>query len=191
MTIAVGSTNPVKINAVRLAVTERYPQAQVQGFSTSSGVAEQPWGDEETQQGSINRATKALNQLLSKNQVRQSEAQVLGLGLEGGVLEWRNEVWSTVWAAVVDDSGGTWTANGARIKVPRVLADKLRTGGEMGPAMAELVGIDNLKHKQGMMGVVTAEFVDRTEEYAGIAKTALGLWYGRNWYKQIKMVDKN
>jgi non-canonical (house-cleaning) NTP pyrophosphatase len=44
-----------------------------------------------------------------------------------------------------------------------------------------VTGVNDVRSKQGMIGVVTGGFVDRTEEYSSIAKLALGLWYGREW----------
>jgi non-canonical (house-cleaning) NTP pyrophosphatase len=42
-----------------------------------------------------------------------------------------------------------------------------------------LSGEKDVRSKQGMIGIITNGFVDRTEEYTGITKMALGLWYGR------------
>ena len=47
------------------------------------------------------------------------------------------------------------------------------------------LGEADVRSKQGMVGVVTKNFVDRTEEYTGIIKMALGLWYGRDWKKSL------
>ncbi|MBT4358433.1 MAG: DUF84 family protein, partial [Candidatus Pacebacteria bacterium] len=38
MQIYVGSTNPVKINSVINAASETWPEVQVQGFKTASGI---------------------------------------------------------------------------------------------------------------------------------------------------------
>ena len=55
MKIAVGSTNPVKLTAVRIAAQGQWPDAVVEGFAVASGVAEQPRSDAETRQGAENR----------------------------------------------------------------------------------------------------------------------------------------
>src|SRR6185369_5033238 len=87
MHIAVGSTNIVKINAVKLAVAHMWPDAIVTGFDTESGVGEQPRTDVETKTGSINRAIQALNFLeqTSPNTLFETSEECLGIGLEGGV----------------------------------------------------------------------------------------------------------
>lgn len=177
MKIAVGSTNPVKINAVIMAASETWPEVIVTGFDVSSGVDGQPRSDNETMTGAVNRAKACLEKV--------SDAD-LGLGLEGGVFtNDLGELWSTVWVAVVDRQGNIFTANGARCRVPEPLSTMIKNGVEMGPAVASVTGKNNVRQKEGMIGVITAGFVDRTEEYAAIAKFALGLWYGRDWNKNL------
>jgi len=112
--------------------------------------------------------------------------QKLGIGLEGGVFADQNgDLWSTVWVAVVDREKNVFTANGARCKVPEPIASLIKNGEEMGPAVDSLLASgQSVRQKEGMIGVITKGFVDRTEEYSAIAKFALGLWYGRDWNSQ-------
>jgi len=84
---------------------------------------------------------------------------------------------------VVDAQGNLTEANGARFKVPEPIATLILKGGDMGPVVEKLVGVSDVRQKQGMIGIITNGFVDRTEEYSGITKMALGLWYGRKWYR--------
>lgn len=182
MNIYIGSTNPVKINAVIIAASEHWPECRVTGLSVPSGVSEQPKSDDETYRGALNRATSVLSAGLSQTTAGKEALVSLGIGLEGGVFEKeKGELWSTVWAVVVDQSGHTTTANGARFKIPTIVADKIQAGEEMGPVIGQIVKDEDVKKKQGMIGIITQNFVDRTEEYSGIAKLALGLWYGRGW----------
>ncbi len=185
MQLFVGSTNPVKINAVLLAASETFPEAQAKGFETQSGVSAQPKTDEETRKGAENRAKSALQAGLTEINLDKTET-ILGVGLEGGIFEHNGEMWSTVWCAVVDTEGNSWVCNGARIQVPEVIAQGIRAGKEMGEVMSTLTSIEEVRQKQGMFGIITQNFIDRTEEYAAIAKMALGLWYGRNWQNDLQ-----
>ena len=116
----------------------------------------------------------------------QLTTNLLGVGMEGGVfLNENDELWSTVWVTVIDTQGNIFSANGARFKVPAKIADPILAGGEMGPIVGEFFKDPELKQKQGAIGVITQGFVDRTEEYTGIAKLALGLWYGKGWEEKI------
>lgn len=73
ITIAVGSKNKTKVNAVRAVA----PFADVQAVPASSNVRAQPFGDDETKQGAKNRAQGALLE----------RGASVGIGLEGGVFE--------------------------------------------------------------------------------------------------------
>lgn len=181
MHIFVGSHNPVKIHAVTIAASETWPDATIVGYDVPSGVDEQPIGDDMTRQGAVNRAKAALHDGLAAHRDLTQTDEVLGVGLEGGVMEFGDEMWSTVWIAVVDTAENVCESNGARFRVPEIVAQKIRAGEEMGPIVAKISGVSDVRKKQGFIGVLTNGFVDRTEEYSAIAKMALGVWYGRNW----------
>ena len=191
MKIFVGSTNPVKINAATIAASEQWPQVKVKGLEVDSGVSEQPRSDQETKTGAINRAKRALQKSQTKGQTVQAEPPNifrLGLGLEGGVMhDEQGVMWSVVWGAVVDPQGLVFCAKGGGFKVPKIVADKIRQGGEMGPIMSKMFDGRDIRHKEGMIGVITNKFLDRTELYVPIAKTALGLWFGRDWQKRVPL----
>lgn len=61
--VAVGSMNPVKLNSAKcgLAKAMRKPAEaiEIKGYNVSSDVSDQPFGDEETRTGAVNRAMKA------------------------------------------------------------------------------------------------------------------------------------
>jgi len=76
MKINVGSTNPVKVEAVKEKILEYdfLKDAQVLGLETDSGVSLQPGSLEETIQGARNRAKNAFVNC------------DLGIGLESGLM---------------------------------------------------------------------------------------------------------
>jgi inosine/xanthosine triphosphatase len=187
MKIFVASKNPVKINAVTIAASENYPDVEVIGMEVASGVAAQPMTDRETLTGSINRA-KALKELVLAKKYCSANEEVLFVGAEGGVYHpsfagKKKELWSTVWISVLDQDGQIYSASGARFQLPQVLADGILAGKELGSVMGALFDDPDLKQKSGAIGILTKNFIDRTEEYVAIAKLAIGLWYGRNWQK--------
>ncbi len=75
MHVGVGSGNPVKVAAVESALDGRF-DARVESVAVESGVAEQPFGEEETIAGAENRARRVLE---------TEDGYELGVGLEGGV----------------------------------------------------------------------------------------------------------
>src|SRR5436309_1627853 len=95
-TVAVGSTNPVKIGAVRAMIAQVWADARVDGVSVPSGVSDQPIGDDETIRGALARAAAARDALGTE----------LGVGIEGGVVERSDGTMRTcAWAAIVGANG--------------------------------------------------------------------------------------
>lgn len=190
--IFVGSDNPVKIGAVAQAISHIWPGVKVMGLAVASSIGEQPMTDQETRIGSVNRAKAVLKTGLAQMGDSQTPRswQALGIGLEGGVFKVaKHELWSTVWVSVVDEKGELFEANGARFRLPDAIAEPILNGEEMGPVVSQLMGGADIKRTNGAIGVVTNNFVDRTEEYGAIVKMAIGLWYGQDWQKQ-KMSNK-
>lgn len=194
MKIYVASKNPVKINAVTIALSESYPDVKVIGKSVPSGVSAQPMTDRETLTGSINRA-KALKELILSKKIHPPREELLFIGAEGGVYhpsfaKKKEELWSTVWISVLDQEDNVYSASGARFCLPQVLADGILAGQELGSVVGALFDDQNLKQKSGAIGVLTKNFIDRTEEYVSITKLAIGLWYGRTWQNQASISTK-
>ena len=71
MKVVVGSTNPVKVSAVKEVLKET--NYEVISFDSPSGVSNQPFSDVETLEGAAHRAKLCL----SKGEI--------GIGLEAGV----------------------------------------------------------------------------------------------------------
>ena len=181
MKLFVGSTNPVKLNAARVAAEKKWPDVEIISCEVESGISEQPLSDEETRNGARNRALASL-----ATKIDGANEEALGIGLEGGVFTQENgELWSTVWVAVADIDGKIYESNGARFRVPEVIAKTIRAGEEMGPVVSQMFGGRDVRSTNGAIGIITKDFVDRTEEYAAIAKMALGIWYGRKWQEDL------
>lgn len=178
--LVVGSTNGAKVRAVEYAIQDIWPETSVLGVEVESGVSAQPWSDTETRAGARQRAMAAWQHVEGA-----AEANRLGVGLEGGIYEEGNEMWSTVWVTVTDGKE-YWEANGARIKLPEVVAEGIRQGEEMGEVMAKIVQKHDVKTTTGMLGIITNNVVDRTREYGGLARLALGMWWGSEWLKQYQ-----
>lgn len=205
MIIFVGSQNPVKINAVVNSASETWPNVRVEGLNIPSGISDQPLTDEETKLGAENRALKALEDGLASLKIKSDdqlapatdhpnhnpnhnpEPEVLGIGLEGGVFTAEDgSLWNTVWASVADPNGFLASVSGNRFELKDPIASAIKSGKEMGPALSKMTGFAEINKSQGMIGVITNGFSDRTEAYASIAKLALGLWYGRNWPSSVR-----
>lgn len=181
MKFFVASKNPVKINAVAHAIKDFFPNSTVEGLEVESGVSVQPMSDEETRQGALNRA-QSIRKLALEQKLINLDEDVLYIGLEGGVFkpsfaQNEQELWSTVWAVAIDKSNQSHFSNGARFPLPEFLSKLLLAGEEMGPVLGKHVNDPDLRQKEGMVGFLTNNFTNRTNEYENIVKIAIGLWY--------------
>lgn len=174
----VGSLNPVKVKAVEQAIADWLPGCEVKGIEVASDVSPQPKSDEETRLGAQTRARKTW----VAGQEKHAQKFLGAVGLEGGITQFAGKWWSTVWVAFTDDGQTFWEANGGRIPLAPELTNLMtQQKTEMGLAMEVLTGQKNLKHQEGMFGIVTQGVVDRAQGYSAIARMALGLWHGRAW----------
>lgn len=186
--VFVASENPVKVNAVKDALANRYKESLVKGIAVASDIAAQPMSDQETYQGAFNRIKNLKKFVLSpegkKELAIKVEDQLLFVAAEGGVyypefLGQKNELWSTVWIAVSDREDRVFFASGARFPLPAQISTGILEGKELADVLGKMMSDPDLRQKQGAIGVITENFVDRTSEYASIAKLAIGLWHGR------------
>ena len=169
-TVAVGSTNPVKVAAVRAVFARIAPDASVAAVSVPSGVPDQPWGDDETRAGATARATAA----------RVALGADVGIGIEGGVVaehvttdatvsrQLRTCAWAAVAAGDAVHIGGSLS-----MPLPTAVADRLAAGEELGHAMDALLNTSGTKHRGGAVGVLTAGLIDRQQAYEVILTYAL------------------
>ncbi|MGE5587297.1 MAG: DUF84 family protein [Clostridia bacterium] len=177
----VGSTNPVKVRAVRevFARAFRGSDVEVEGMSVDVGLPDQPLGDDETRRCAVARAVHVLE---------TTDADV-GVGLEGGVA-FENEAGGESWNKGDGDSGGEggkrearleahligWcaiatrdgtlsVAHGASMPLPPAVAREVAAGRELGPVMDELTGVHNSKQKLGAIGYFTCGLLPREKSW--------------------------
>ena len=153
MRIAVGSTNPTKVEAARRAAAKVWPEGEVVAVAVPSGVAEQPMSDDETIRGAVNRARNALAAV---------EGASVGMGVEGGVQDTPHGLFVGGWAAVVDREGCLGIGAGGRVLLPESIARRIRAGEELGPVMDDFSGRRNVKHGEGAIGIFTNGLIERT-----------------------------
>jgi inosine/xanthosine triphosphatase len=161
--VTVGSTNPVKLAAVRAVLARVAPQAEVDGVPVASGVPDQPVSDAQTIEGATTRARAA----------RAARDADLGVGIEGGVVETGDGMRTCAWAVVVSRDGVPHVGGSLSMPLPYAVAALIRDGVELGHAIDQLVGTTNIKHGAGAVGVLTEGLVNRQEAYETILAYAL------------------
>src|SRR5690606_8175876 len=113
--IAIGSTNPVKINATRLAFKKIFPDKKItiKGINVPSGVSDQPMSDAECIKGARNRAKEAMKELGAD----------YGVGIEGG-LNKLGDIWFDCgWIVILDKNGREGIGSSVKMKTPEKMVE--------------------------------------------------------------------
>jgi len=156
-TIAVASKNPVKIQATLNGFQRMFPLEifEVEMVSAPSGVSEQPFSDQETLQGALNRARSAA--------VMTPNADYW-VGIEGGIEDYGGEMAAFAWIVVQSKSHCGKGRTGSFF-LPGRIAELVREGHELGDADDIVFQKSNSKQKNGAIGILTENVVDRTSLY--------------------------
>jgi inosine/xanthosine triphosphatase len=166
--IAVGSTNPVKVAAVRSVIERIWGDCEVVAVAADSGVPAQPLGDEETQRGARSRAFGALSATPDMD---------LGVGIEGGVVVLPSGAMRTcAWAVAVDRTGGEGIGGSLSMPLPHAVAQRIAAGEELGHAMDHVAQVLGTKWGRGAVGILTAGLIDRQRAYEPLVTYALAPW---------------
>ncbi len=154
--VAVGSSNPVKAKAVERAFSKFFKVSVIM-VAVSSEVPLQPVGLETTIQGAVSRARNAL--AISKD-------AELGIGIEAGLILVPGTISGYMdqqYAAIADRNGVVTLGGGPSFEYPSSLVSKvLGEGIEVGTAMDQLTGVEELGQKQGAIGYFSKGHMDRT-----------------------------
>jgi inosine/xanthosine triphosphatase len=154
MKIAVGSTNPSKIQAVREAFYELFGEVQVRGIPVVSDVAAQPF-HEEVMQGAVNRAEKAIT-------VTGAD---FGVGIEGGIIQLGGRWYNLGFVAIIDKAGQLGTGTSGLFECPSTILEQVKRGKELGDVMDEVTGRKETEKEEGAIGIFTKGTVKRTDLY--------------------------
>ena len=195
LAVAVGSRNPVKVNSVKNAFQVAFPQCEiiVSTHEVPSGVPDQPWGDDQTRQGALNRAIACHAAHLAA----VGSAPDFAVGLEGGVVEeFYDKLHPTVpgmagcsmvscfaFMAIMGaalDGGATapprWgIARTASFQLPPKIIALMRGEPpmELGDADDAVFNEVNSKQKGGTVAKATNGMIDRTQYYEHALQCAL------------------
>lgn len=174
ITVTVGSKNATKLEAVRSAFSAAFPHADalIEGFDVASGVSSQPMGDDETRRGALARAKGAAEAFKA---ARSCTADYT-VGLEGGCGDdFEGELDCFAWLVVAkgDQPDNASCARTATLRLPRAVADLVRSGVELGLADDKVFGREGSKHRDGAVGLLTKGAIGRAAYYAHALTLAL------------------
>ena len=148
--VAVGSTNRVKVEAVREVMDSIYGSVRIYSVDAKSGVPDQPF-EAETHRGAVNRAREALGD------------RDLSVGIEAGVFEMYGELMDIQHCAVIDREGRITVGMGSGFAYPKEIADLVRGGMTVGQAVDKVYDKNSVGHSEGAIGILSKGIMDRKE----------------------------
>ncbi|WP_205502369.1 inosine/xanthosine triphosphatase [Rufibacter psychrotolerans] len=163
--VVVASTNPVKVQAALAGLKRMFPEStfRAEPVSVASGVADQPYSDEETLTGALNRVQNA--------RAAHPDAD-FWVGLEGGVQATDGELATFAWI-VVQAGEKVGKARSGTFFLPQAVAQLVAQGVELGPANDQIFRQVNSKQKGGAIGILSQGVLDRKELYEQAVLLAL------------------
>lgn len=171
--IIVGSLNPVKINAVKIAISEVLSLDKVEcvGIDAPSEVDAQPLNSEVTRQGAINRVKFC-------QQHQQADFYV---AIEGGVDQFEYGPATFAYIAIAD-SEQVSIGRSCNLPLPPAIYQALIDGEELGNVMDRLFSTDNVKQKEGAIGLLTNGQATRQSVYTQAAVLAMAPFLNPDLY---------
>ncbi|MCJ7625083.1 MAG: inosine/xanthosine triphosphatase [Anaerolineaceae bacterium] len=163
--IVLGSKNPVKAQATLSAFRRMFPEQKfnIQLITVPSDVSDQPMTSYETLQGASNRASHASHQI---------ENADFWVGIEGGVEVLDGQLSAFAWV-VVKSPTKTGKSRTGTFFLPDKVARLIREGKELGEADDIVFSQTNSKQKNGAVGILTNNVIDRMCLYEHAAILAL------------------
>ncbi len=165
MNVAVGSKNPAKLKAVKLAFKKVFLDAKIHifGVSITSVVSNQPMSDEESIIGATHRAKQSIAKMNAD----------YGVGLEGGLHTIAGRWFDSGWCVIVDRDGHEGIGDSIKMQTPIKLMNHIFAGKELGQANDIVFQTSNSKQKYGHFGLMTKNAITRTGGYRDAVIAAL------------------
>lgn len=166
MRVAIGSTNPAKVQAVKDAFKKVWPNKKFEFIpnEVKSKVSRQPRSDKECIKGARNRA---------KHAIKLANAD-FGVGLEGGVHKVTNKWFDSGWIVVIGRNGAEGIGCSIKIQTPSKMIKLMdKNNLELGEVDDIVFKTKNSKQKQGHFGLMTNNAIKRSHAYSHAVIAAL------------------
>lgn len=182
MIIAIGTTNPIKIQAVEEVLRNylQFQQANIQSFSAPSEISEQPLSLEETILGAKNRARNAFNACSSCS---------YSFGIESGLFEANGTATGYLEACIccIYDGTNFYTGLSCGFEIPpHILSLVLDKKRDLSQACYESGITSNAKlgASEGLIGLLSGGRITRKEYTKQCITTALIQLENSSWYSE-------
>lgn len=173
--IAVGSKNPVKINAIKTAFSEVFADKTVECIATHapSLVSDQPMTEQETLDGAINRV----------HFCQQAHTADYYVAIEGGIDNFTYGP-ATFAYIVITNAKQESVGRSTNLPLPSVVYNALLKGEELGTVMDRFFGTTNIKQKGGAIGLLTNGLATRESIYKQCLILALSPFVYQKLYNE-------
>lgn len=172
--IVVATQNLVKIKAVETAFREMMPNIdiEIKGIYAESGVSDQPKTEEETARGAMNRAVN-VSKLIQAD---------YWIGIEGGIEDKNDEMQGFAWIVIINKDGQIGKGKTGVYYLPPKVRELIKHGKELGEADDIVFKQTNSKLKNGSIGILTDNVINRTKYYTDAVVYALIPFKNMNLY---------
>lgn len=173
MNIVVGSPNPVKIRAVERAFKHYFEDIEINSIDVDSGVKAFPDTEDLILLGATNRALKAYSGDFD-----------FSVGIEGGVVFFDGR-WYDRNYVVVYDGNEKGIGSSSAYEVPVHLVEGVdSTSDESKKIIDESLGVEDVFVKQGVIGVLTRDVIDRERLLSDAVVCALTRFLNKDYYRE-------
>jgi len=176
--VAVGSTNPVKVNAVKRAF-RMLCTPEVRGVAVDSGVPPQPLGFSEVVLGAFNRACNAL----------QAAGADYGVGVEAGLVDTGVEHIEVQAAVIVDRDRRVTVGFSQGFPLPGSWVPRVKQRVELGAIAEEATRRSGIGERLGLVGYLTYGLVTRTDLTYNAVVMALIPRLNPELYRELPRVE--
>ena len=164
LVVAVGSTNPVKIDSARNGISQAIAKKQEvcsEGFPVISTVPDQPFGLVQTRKGAKDRAINAWHAYSNKH----GSTPHYSIGMEGGIIKDEEGVMHCIACICIYNGTCCGTASTASFPLPIAITKLVQDGLELGDADDQVFNTVNSKQGEGTVGKLTRGVINRCAYY--------------------------
>ena len=159
LTVGVGSKNPSKVGAVKIMMGAYADRAglegcvDVTGYDVPSGVPPQPLSLDDIYTGACNRAREVMTR----------HRPHYAVGIEAGIYPQGVHRIDTQYCAILDREGILTIGHSGGFTYPPSVVKEVEKGKEIGDIFATLSGTEDIKHREGAIGMLSKGWITRTE----------------------------
>ncbi|WP_299265388.1 inosine/xanthosine triphosphatase [uncultured Psychrosphaera sp.] len=168
LSLCVGSTNPVKVNAAKQAFLTVFPEHQIDcvAMKAESGVSEQPMTEAETRLGAQNRVRFCAEHVNDNSDEKAAKSNIdYFVAMEGGVDFQEEGAVSFSYVVILNSNNQLMTGRSANLPLPANIFKRLQNNEELGPVIDDVFNTSNIKQKGGAVGVLTNNAATRESIY--------------------------